>query len=40
VDLLIGNPALAEEKLGWKPTVNFEGLVDMMVDADVAALES
>jgi GDPmannose 4,6-dehydratase len=35
VDLLIGDPARAEKKLDWKPKVTFEGLVDMMVDADV-----
>ena len=38
VDLLIGDPAKAREKLGWKPEVGFEELVRMMVDADVAAL--
>ena len=38
VDLLIGNPAKAEAKLGWTPTVGFEDLVTMMVDADVALL--
>jgi GDPmannose 4,6-dehydratase len=39
VDLLIGTPAKAEAKLGWKPEVGFEDLVTMMVDADVALLE-
>ncbi|HEY8548393.1 MAG TPA: GDP-mannose 4,6-dehydratase [Vicinamibacterales bacterium] len=38
VDLLIGNPAKAKEKLGWAPTVNFEQLVRMMVDADIERL--
>ncbi len=38
VDLLIGTPAKAEAKLGWTPTVGFEDLVTMMVDADVALL--
>jgi len=38
VDLLIGNPAKAKEKLGWEPTTKFEGLVKIMVDADLAAL--
>src|SRR5215813_3380806 len=33
VDLLIGNPAKARERLGWRPTVNFRELVHMMVDA-------
>ncbi len=36
VDLLLGNPAKAKEKLGWTPTVDFAGLVHMMVDADLA----
>ena len=39
VDLLIGTPAKAEAKLGWKPEVGFEDLVTMMVDADLALLE-
>ncbi|MBK6696356.1 MAG: GDP-mannose 4,6-dehydratase [Myxococcales bacterium] len=36
VDLLIGNAAKARRVLGWKPSVGFEQLVKMMVDADVA----
>jgi GDPmannose 4,6-dehydratase len=36
VDHLIGNPAKAKEKLGWKPEVDFTQLVKMMVDADIA----
>lgn len=35
VDLLIGDPAKAKAELGWDPTVTFEELVAMMVDADV-----
>ncbi len=35
VDLLWGDPTKAKEKLGWVPKVSFEGLVDMMVDADL-----
>jgi len=38
VDLLVSNPAKAREMLGWEPQVGFERLVQMMVDADVAAL--
>ena len=34
VDLLIGDPTKARDKLGWKPEVGFEELVRMMVDAD------
>lgn len=35
VDLLIGNPAKAKEKLGWKPTTTLEQLCQMMVEADL-----
>ncbi len=38
VDLLVGDPAKATAKLGWTPTVDFEGLVNMMVDADLELL--
>ena len=38
VDHLIGNPARAEKELGWRPSVDFEGLVRMMVDADIERL--
>jgi GDPmannose 4,6-dehydratase len=36
VDLLVGDPSKAMDQLGWKPTVTFTDLVDMMVDADLA----
>jgi GDPmannose 4,6-dehydratase len=39
VDLLLGTPEKARQKLGWKQEVSFEGLVKMMVDADVAAMQ-
>jgi GDPmannose 4,6-dehydratase len=39
VDLLIGDPTKAKTKLGWKPEVNFEQLVEMMVKADLARLQ-
>jgi GDPmannose 4,6-dehydratase len=35
VDLLIGDATKAKEKLGWTPKVDFQQLVDMMVDADL-----
>lgn len=35
VDLLIGNPAKARARLGWKPEVDFDGLVGMMVENDL-----
>lgn len=38
VDLLIGDPTKAKQKLGWEPSVTFEGLVKLMVDADMEAL--
>ena len=38
VDLLVGDPAKAREKLEWEPQVDFEGLVRMMVDADLERL--
>jgi GDPmannose 4,6-dehydratase len=38
VDRLIGDPARARQALGWAPSVDFEGLVRMMVDADVERL--
>ena len=40
VDHLIGDPAKAERELGWRPGVDFEGLVRMMVDADMERLSS
>jgi GDPmannose 4,6-dehydratase len=39
VDVLLGDPSKAREKLGWEPRVGFEELVRIMVDADMAALE-
>ncbi len=36
VDLLIGDPSKARERLGWQPKVGFEDLVRMMVDSDLA----
>ena len=38
VDLLIADPSKAREQLGWEPTVDFEQLVKLMVDADLALL--
>jgi GDPmannose 4,6-dehydratase len=39
VDYLVGDASKARRKLGWRPTVDFEGLVHMMVDADLALVE-
>lgn len=38
VDLLIGDPTKAKEKLGWQPTVTFKELVALMVESDLTAL--
>jgi GDPmannose 4,6-dehydratase len=38
VDLLVGDASKARADLGWEPTVRFDGLVRMMVDADLALL--
>src|SRR5215813_2555453 len=37
VDLLIGDAAKARRTLGWAPKHSFRQLIEMMVDADVAA---
>lgn len=39
VDALIGDPAKAHDRLGWKATVYTPELARLMVDADIAALE-
>jgi GDPmannose 4,6-dehydratase len=38
VELLIGDPTKAKQKLGWEPSVSFEQLVTLMVEADLKAL--
>ncbi len=38
VDHLIGDASKAARELGWTPSVSFEQLVAMMVDADIARL--
>ena len=38
VDLLVGDATKAQRQLGWKCDVDFYGLVEMMVAADLAAL--
>ena len=38
VDLLIADPTKARKQLGWEPTIDFEQLVKVMVDADLALL--
>jgi GDPmannose 4,6-dehydratase len=39
VDLLVGDASKALDVLGWKPRTTFEGLVKLMVDADIDLLE-
>jgi GDPmannose 4,6-dehydratase len=36
VDLLVGDASKARRELGWQPTVNFQQLVELMVEADLA----
>ncbi len=38
VDLLVGDASKARRMLGWQPSMDFETLVRMMVDADLAML--
>lgn len=39
VDLLIGDSSKAQERFGWKPKVNFEQLVNLMVENDYNELK-
>jgi GDPmannose 4,6-dehydratase len=40
VDHLLGDCSKAKKELGWEPKVDFKGLVQMMVDADIARLSA
>lgn len=40
VDLLIGDASKAKRILGWEPNITFSGLVSLMVDADMQALNT
>jgi len=35
VDILLGDPSKAKEKLGWEPRVSFDELVKIMVEEDI-----
>jgi GDPmannose 4,6-dehydratase len=35
VDVLLGDPSKAVNRLGWKPEVDFKGLITMMVEHDL-----
>ena len=37
VDLLVGDASKAKEKLGWEPTITFEEMVKLLVDAELKA---
>jgi GDPmannose 4,6-dehydratase len=39
VDVLLGNPAKAKEKLGWSPQISLEEMIVEMVEADLARLK-
>lgn len=39
VDILMGNPAKAKDKLGWEPKVKFDELARLMVRADLGKIE-
>ena len=34
----VGNPAKAARELGWRATLNFEKLIAMMIEADLARI--
>lgn len=40
VDLLLSDPSKAGQTLGWEPLVDFNGLVTMMVDADMERVQN
>jgi GDPmannose 4,6-dehydratase len=39
VDLLVGDASKARAALGWAPRVDFQGLIEMMVRADLQRLQ-
>ena len=39
VEILLADPSRARERLGWKPAVDFDELIKMMVDSDLERLE-
>jgi GDPmannose 4,6-dehydratase len=40
VELLVGNPSKAKEKMGWKTQTSFEELIKLMVDAEVGFVKN
>ena len=39
VELLVGDPSKAKQKLGWETKTSFEELVKLMVDAEVSSIQ-
>jgi len=39
VDLLLGDPTKAKQKLNWQPKTDLDGLVAMMTDSDLELAE-
>jgi len=37
---LVGDPSRARQRLGWEPTVDFDGLVQLLVDAELDRLRA
>ena len=40
VDLLLGDPSKAENDLGWKRTIDFKSLVEIMASSDYDAVKN
>ncbi len=40
VELLVGNPSKAKEKMGWETQTSFEELIKLMVDAEVGFVKN
>ncbi|WP_027855549.1 GDP-mannose 4,6-dehydratase [Marinobacterium litorale] len=40
VDILLGNPEKAKQKLGWEPETSLESMIEEMVEADLQRLSS
>jgi len=36
----VGDPSRARQRLGWSPSLSFEGLIERMVEADLRALQT
>jgi GDPmannose 4,6-dehydratase len=38
VDIMVGDASRARKQFGWKPTVSFQEMVQIMVEADLKKL--